>query len=165
MVSRLGLAQGYGVPAASIEKAFHEYGVNYLYVSPLLNLGSMVEAVRSLAPGHRDELVIVLAKAFFHPGFGGFRLESFVEKWLSKLGIEWTDLLLQALVPVYRALEIEWRPVTTGSLEDIRPGTAAADVIAVLTEELRLRYELTRDRIDAGMVVAARELAPSYLPF
>jgi lipoate-protein ligase A len=76
-----------------------------------------------------------------------------------------TDLLLQALVPVYRALEIEWRPVTTGSLEDIRPGTAAADVIAVLTEELRLRYELTRDRIDAGMVVAARELAPSYLPF
>jgi aryl-alcohol dehydrogenase-like predicted oxidoreductase len=94
-VSRIGLASGYGVPAASIEKAFHEYGVNYLYVSPLLNLGSMVEAVRSLAPGHRDELVIVLAKAFFHPGFGGFRLESFVEKWLSKLGIEWTDLLLQ----------------------------------------------------------------------
>lgn len=95
MVSRVGLASGYGVSAAGIEKAFHEYGINYLYVSPLLNLGSMIQAVRNLAPDHRDELVIVLAKAFFHPGLGGFRLESFVDKWLLKLGLEWTDLLLQ----------------------------------------------------------------------
>jgi predicted aldo/keto reductase-like oxidoreductase len=95
MVSRLGLASGYGIPAAAIEKAFHEYGINYLYVSPLLNLGSMIKAVRNLAPGHRDELVIVLAKAFFHPGFGGYRLEGFIDKWLRKLGLEWTDLLLQ----------------------------------------------------------------------
>ena len=95
MVSRVGLASGYGVPAAGIEKAFHEYGINYLYVSPLLNLGSMIQAVHNLAPGYRDELVIVLAKAFFHPGLGGFRLESFVDKWLSKLGVEWVDLLLQ----------------------------------------------------------------------
>ena len=41
MVSRIGLASGYGVPAAAIEKASHEYGINYLYVSPLLNLGNM----------------------------------------------------------------------------------------------------------------------------
>ena len=45
MVSRLGLASGYGVPASAIEKAFHEYGINYLYVSPVLNLGNMIEAV------------------------------------------------------------------------------------------------------------------------
>jgi aryl-alcohol dehydrogenase-like predicted oxidoreductase len=97
MVSRIGLASGYGVPTAAIEKAFHEYGINYLYVSPVLNLRSMVQAIRNLAPGHRDELAIVLAKAFFHPGFGGFRLESFVERWLTKLGLEWTDLLLQSV--------------------------------------------------------------------
>ena len=60
MVTRLGLASGYGVPAASMEKAFHEHGINYFYVSPLLNLRSMVEAVRNLAPGHRDELFLVL---------------------------------------------------------------------------------------------------------
>ena len=36
MVSRMGLASGYGVPAAAIEKAFHEYGVNYLWVSFLM---------------------------------------------------------------------------------------------------------------------------------
>ncbi|MCP5114034.1 MAG: hypothetical protein GY953_24635, partial [bacterium] len=77
MVSRMGLASGYGVPSAAIEKAFHEYGVNYLYVSPVLNLANMVQAVRNLAPGRRDELCIVLARPFL-AGLGGFRLERFV---------------------------------------------------------------------------------------
>lgn len=94
MVSRIGLASGYGVPAAAIEKASHEYGINYLYVSPFLNLGNMVQAIRNLAPSHRDELCIVLARPFFW-GFGGFRLESFVERWLKKLKLEWADLLFQ----------------------------------------------------------------------
>ena len=74
MVSRIGLASGYGVPAAAIEKAFHEYGINYLYISPILNLSNMVKAIGNLAPGHRDELIIVLARPFFG-GFGGRRLE------------------------------------------------------------------------------------------
>jgi aryl-alcohol dehydrogenase-like predicted oxidoreductase len=94
MVSRIGLASGYGVPAAAIEKAFHEYGINYLYVSPILNLGNMVKAIRNLAPGHRDDLFIVLARPYFW-GFGGFRLEKFVERWLKKLKLEWADLLFQ----------------------------------------------------------------------
>ena len=57
MVSRIGLASGYGVPAASIEKASHEYGINYLYVSPLLNLGNMVQAIRNLAPATATSFV------------------------------------------------------------------------------------------------------------
>ena len=100
MVSRIGLASGYGVPAAGIEKACHEYGVNYLYISPLLNLGSMIQAVRNLAPGHRDELVIVLARPYFG-GFGGWRLESFVDRWLNKLGLDWIDLILQDVRKLY----------------------------------------------------------------
>ena len=91
MLSRIGLASGYGVPAASIEKAFHEYGINYLYISPLLNLGNMVKAIRNLAPDHRAELCIVLAR----PMFKGFRLERYVERWLQKLELEWIDLLFQ----------------------------------------------------------------------
>ena len=94
MVSQIGLASGYGVPAAATEKAFHEYGINYLYVSPILNLSNMVKAIRNLAPSHRDELLIVLARPFFG-GFGGYRLEKFVERWLKKLKLEWTDLLFQ----------------------------------------------------------------------
>jgi predicted aldo/keto reductase-like oxidoreductase len=93
MVSRLGIASGFGLPAASIEKAFHEYGINYLYVSPILHLGKMVRAVRNLAPGHRDELCIVLAR----PIFKSFRLESYVERWLKKLKLDWVDLLFQGV--------------------------------------------------------------------
>jgi aryl-alcohol dehydrogenase-like predicted oxidoreductase len=93
MVSRMGLASGYGVPASAIEKAFHEYEINYFYVSPFLNLGNMVQAIRNLAPNHRDELCIVLARPFFR----GFRLESYVERWLKKLELEWADLLFQAV--------------------------------------------------------------------
>lgn len=91
MVSRIGLASGYGVPAYAIEKAFHDYGVNYLYVSPVLNLGKMVRAVRGLAPRHRDELCIVLAR----PLLRSFRLENYVERWLKKFRIECVDLLFQ----------------------------------------------------------------------
>jgi aryl-alcohol dehydrogenase-like predicted oxidoreductase len=93
-VSRMGLASGYGVPAAAIEKAFHEYGINYFYVSPLLNLRSMVQAIRNLAPGHRDELFIVLAKPFIWR-IGESFVESFVERWLRKLELEWADLMFQ----------------------------------------------------------------------
>src|SRR5210317_1455945 len=78
-VCRVGIASGYGVPAAAIEKAFHEYGVNYFYVSPMLNLSNMVEATRNLSASHRDELCIVLARPYLG-GFGGLRLESFVER-------------------------------------------------------------------------------------
>ena len=94
MVSRIGLASGYGISADAIEKAFHEYGINYFYVSPILNLGNMIKAVCNLAPGHRDKLFIVLARPFLG-GFGGLRLEKFVERWLKKLKLEWVDLLLQ----------------------------------------------------------------------
>jgi aryl-alcohol dehydrogenase-like predicted oxidoreductase len=91
MVNRIGLASGYGVPAAAIERAVREYGVNYLYVSPVLNLGSMVEAVRNLVPTHRDDLCIVLAR----PLLKAFRLERYVDRWLKKLNLEWVDLLFQ----------------------------------------------------------------------
>jgi aryl-alcohol dehydrogenase-like predicted oxidoreductase len=91
MVNRVGLASGYGAPTATIEKAYREHGINYLYVSPVLNVRSMMRAVRNLAPGHRDDLYIVLAR----PMIRGWRLERYVERWLGKLGLEWIDLLFQ----------------------------------------------------------------------
>jgi aryl-alcohol dehydrogenase-like predicted oxidoreductase len=94
MVNRIGLASGYGVSSAAMKKAFHEYGINYFYVSPMLNLGSMARAIRILAPDHRDELFIVLARPFLG-GLGGLRIERFVEHWLKQFKLEWIDLLLQ----------------------------------------------------------------------
>jgi aryl-alcohol dehydrogenase-like predicted oxidoreductase len=86
MVSRVGLASGYGVPTAAIEKAFHEYGVNYFYLS-MLHRGNMARTIRTLTPRHRDELCIVLAR----PTKGGYFLQNSVERWLKKLKIEQLD--------------------------------------------------------------------------
>jgi aryl-alcohol dehydrogenase-like predicted oxidoreductase len=90
MVSRLGIASGYGVPAAAMEKAFHEHNINYFYISPILFLGRMREALRNLAARHRDEMVIVLAK----PVGKGFFLRRYLERWLKKLDIDRFDILL-----------------------------------------------------------------------
>jgi len=88
MVSRIGLASGYGVPADAIEKAFHEHGINYLYLS-MLRRGRMVRAIRNLVPRHRDEIRLVLAKPIDR-----FSTERFVERWLKKLGVDHIDLLI-----------------------------------------------------------------------
>lgn len=88
-VSRMGLASGYGVPTAAIEKAFHEYGINYLWLSLLLPR-HMVRAVRNLAPRYRDQLRIVVA----WPAFAASFLQGSVERFLRTLGIERADLLV-----------------------------------------------------------------------
>lgn len=93
MVSRMGVGQAYGLSAAAIEKAVHEYGINYLYVSPILNLRSMIQAVHNLAPSCRDDLCIVLGRPFLR----ALRLEVYVERWLKKLKLEWIDLLFQCM--------------------------------------------------------------------
>jgi aryl-alcohol dehydrogenase-like predicted oxidoreductase len=56
-VSRLGLAGSYGIDAASIERAYHELGVNFFFLTR--RMAPLVEALRSLIrAGHRDRLVI-----------------------------------------------------------------------------------------------------------
>ncbi|MBW2454798.1 MAG: aldo/keto reductase [Deltaproteobacteria bacterium] len=56
-VSPLGLAGSHGIDADAAERAFHELGINYFFLTPRMK--SMIEAVRRLVKaGHRDELVI-----------------------------------------------------------------------------------------------------------
>ncbi len=86
MVSRIGLASGYGVPQASIEKAFHEHGVNYFWLS-FLKRGNMLRAIRNLP---RDELVIKLPWPAFISGLA----TGSVDRWLRKLGTDHVDLVV-----------------------------------------------------------------------
>jgi aryl-alcohol dehydrogenase-like predicted oxidoreductase len=56
-VSRLGLAGSYGIDAAGVERAFHELGVTYFFVTPRMD--GMVEGLRTLfRQGHRDRVVV-----------------------------------------------------------------------------------------------------------
>jgi lipoate-protein ligase A len=80
------------------------------------------------------------------------------------ISVSRTKLLLSALIPVYRALDIEWRPATTGSLADINAGIDNDDVIAALKAELSARFEVARGRISDDLVVEGRRLAGQYLP-
>ncbi|MDJ0663793.1 MAG: lipoate--protein ligase family protein [Acidimicrobiia bacterium] len=75
-----------------------------------------------------------------------------------------TDLLLRALIPVYRALNLEWRPATVGTLADIRSGVTTDDTLGALKAVFSDHFEITRDRIHSDLVETARPLAEGYLP-
>lgn len=75
-----------------------------------------------------------------------------------------TDLLLRALIPVYRALELEWRPATTGTLGDIEPAASNDALLAALKVELEARFDVTKGRVDDGMAEQARSVAHRHLP-
>ena len=57
LVSPLGLAGSFGIDADATERAFHELGINYFFVTPRMK--GLTEGVRRLiAAGHRDEIVL-----------------------------------------------------------------------------------------------------------
>ena len=88
-VGRLGVGAGYGVPAHALEKAFHEYGVNYFYWGAMRKDG-MGDAIRNLAKTNRDGLVIALQS--FAPT--GLLVQRSVEKGLRALGVDHAEVLI-----------------------------------------------------------------------
>lgn len=57
MASPLGLAGSYGIGAGETERAFHEHGINYFFVTPTMK--GLCEGVRRLVKGgHRDRIII-----------------------------------------------------------------------------------------------------------
>lgn len=61
-VTRIGLAGSFGIDSASVERAFHELGVSYFFVTARMK--EMVAGLhRLIAAGHRDRLVIASGAA------------------------------------------------------------------------------------------------------
>ncbi len=90
MVSRLGIATGFGVPASSIEKAFHEHNLNYFFVS-FGRRSQIKTALSNLLPGHRDKMVIALP---YFPVEKGYFLRRSVETSLSKFNLDIVDVVI-----------------------------------------------------------------------
>lgn len=88
-VSRLGLASGYGIEASAIEKAYHDYGINYFYWSTPRK-SAMREGLRNLIKNNREKIVIVL-QSYDH---FGLTLKRAVYKGLKSLGIDYVDVIL-----------------------------------------------------------------------
>ncbi len=69
----------------------------------------------------------------------------------------------EILVPVYAALGIDWRPETTGALEDVVPGITLSEVSAAIVEELRTRVRILDARLDDSTLGHARSLAEEHI--
>jgi aryl-alcohol dehydrogenase-like predicted oxidoreductase len=89
-VCRLGVAASYGVPAAAVERAFHQ-GVNYFYWGSRRSQ-AFGQAIRNLAP-HRSRFVLVVQS---YSRLGSLVSWS-VERALRELRLDYTDILLLGL--------------------------------------------------------------------
>jgi aryl-alcohol dehydrogenase-like predicted oxidoreductase len=87
VASPLGLAGSYGIDAAGVERAFHELGVNYFFVT--LRMTETIEGLRRLIrAGHRDRLVLALGASI--PTGRGVR--GAWEKCAKALGVDSIDV-------------------------------------------------------------------------
>lgn len=89
-VCRLGLAAGYGAPAAAVERAF-EHGLNYFYWGSRRSPG-FAEGLRRLAP-QRNRFLLVIQSYSRAARLIGWSLE----RALRTLGFDYADVLLLGL--------------------------------------------------------------------
>ena len=83
----LGLAGSFGIEAKDVERAFHELGVNYFFVTSRMK--GLVAGIKNLvAAGHRDELVIAAGASI--PT--GFSVPREWEKMTKLLGVDRIDV-------------------------------------------------------------------------
>jgi lipoate-protein ligase A len=68
------------------------------------------------------------------------------------------------LVPVYRALGLDWDPRTAGSLADRSPGITMALVTDAIENQFRRRYPLVERGIPDEILTHAGSLVPEHLP-
>jgi len=91
-VGRLGIASGYGVPAAAIEEAF-ERGANYFTWGTVIKgyKPQMREALKSIvAKGERDKLVL----AAFSYAHSNYFTEKMLRRGLKSAGLGHADVLI-----------------------------------------------------------------------
>ncbi len=88
-VSRLGVASGYGISGKSVEKAFHEYGINYFYWSSPRKK-TFGEGLKNLTVQNREKVIIVF-QTYDHTGL---MMQRYHEKGLKQLNLEFADVLM-----------------------------------------------------------------------
>ncbi|MDR9450190.1 MAG: hypothetical protein RI637_03130 [Acidimicrobiia bacterium] len=73
------------------------------------------------------------------------------------------DRIADVLIPVYRALNLEWNPTTSGDLAGAAPGVTRHDVMAAIVAEFDRRHGLEDGRIDDVTLSMAAELETAHL--
>ena len=89
MVSRLGIGSSYGVGAEAVERAYHEFGVNYLYWGTVRR-PAFGAAIRTLSAGSREDLVVVVQTYTRWAGW----MQPSLQRALRALKLDYADVLL-----------------------------------------------------------------------
>lgn len=74
------------------------------------------------------------------------------------------DRIRDVLIPVYRALGLDWDPRTAGSLADRSPGLTTDLVMESILDEFRRLYPMVEDSLPAEVLTSAESLLDDHLP-
>jgi octanoyl-[GcvH]:protein N-octanoyltransferase len=70
----------------------------------------------------------------------------------------------RVLIPVYRALRLDWDPETAGDIETAIPGVTLDRVEQAILEQLSTQVELVDTDLDEATLALAKHLAPQHRP-
>ena len=68
------------------------------------------------------------------------------------------------LIPVYKALDLDWDPATAGSLEDEVPGIRYKGVVEAILQEFSRKYTLQPAELSSRALSIADEMEASHKP-
>jgi lipoate-protein ligase A len=74
------------------------------------------------------------------------------------------DRIREVLIPVYRALGLDWDPRTAGSLADRSPGLTTSLVIQSIERELARSFSLVEQALPPAVLDSAEALVDDHLP-
>ena len=74
------------------------------------------------------------------------------------------ESIRDVLIPVYRALHIDWDPRTSGALADRAPGLDNSKVIKAIIKSMAGVYDLEPGNLPLSLLEEARSLIPDHLP-
>ena len=157
-VSRLGFGASYPAPAESLEKAFHERGVNF-FLWGTGRRDPMRNALKNLIKTHRDQVVI----AFQTYDKGGLLMRHFHEKGLRRLGTDHVDLLLLSWmrgVPRGRMLETALKLKEEGKVRYLGISTHDRPLAGRIAADPESPVEAIMIRYNAANVGAEKDIFP-----
>jgi aryl-alcohol dehydrogenase-like predicted oxidoreductase len=158
LVSRLGIASGYGIDAASIEKAFHEHGINYFFWSNPRRK-AMGEALKNLARTEREKMVIAV-QSYDHAGLLTARA---VDTALKAIGTDYADILILGWhnsIPGGRVMELCRRMKEAGKVRFIGMSGHKRTTFGALARMKDSPIDVFMVRYNAAHIGAEKEVFP-----
>jgi len=78
--------------------------------------------------------------------------------------VDESERIRDVLIPVYRALGLDWDPRTSGALADRAPGLDNSKVASAIVSAMSGRFDIERGELPDSVIEEARTLLPDHLP-